>query len=106
MILFSPDNFTIYSYSVNGAEICKSQERAKFIASPLIVKDSYRKDYLIYGTETGDVVLRNAGTLDTIRRISLSGAAPVLSVMITSDLRFLLVGCADGELTVITDPTV
>lgn len=51
----------------------------------------------------GDVVIRNATTLKLINRFSL-GSGPILCVLVSSDLRFLLVGGADGELTILTDP--
>jgi len=65
-----------------------------------------KRDYLVYGTDTGDIVIRQAGNLDLVKRVSLTAAAPVLSLMLTSDLRFLLACCADGEMTVITDPSI
>lgn len=104
VILFAPDENTLYSFSVNGAQLHKVHERCMYINSPIIVKDHNHRDYLIYGTEMGDIVIRYAGTLESMRRFSLSGSVPVVSLLATRDLKYLLVGCADGELGVLTDP--
>lgn len=106
VIVFSAAQGCVFSYSVNGAELCRVQEKSRYVSCALVVRDLHRKDYLVYGCDNGDIVVRNAGTLELVRRISLAAAAPVMTLMITSDLRFLLAGCADGELTVITDPSV
>ena len=104
VVIFSSALSAIFTYSVNGAELCRVQEKSRFISCAHVVTDFCRKDFLIYGCENGEIIVRTAGTLEMVRRISLVAAAPVLTIMITSDLRFLLAGCADGELTVITDP--
>jgi hypothetical protein len=105
VILFTAGQSMVFTYSVNGAELCRVQDKFKWVSSALVVKDLMRKDFLVYGTDTGDIVIRHAGTLELVRRIALTAAAPVLSLMLTSDLRFLLACCADGEMTVITDPS-
>lgn len=58
----------------------------------------------IYGTESGDVVIRNCGTLDIVRRFVLRNSAPITTIFTTPDLRFLIIGGADGELTILSDP--
>ncbi|CAG9328520.1 unnamed protein product [Blepharisma stoltei] len=104
VILFSSEENMFYSYAVNGAQLHRNNERCKFVNSPMIVKDMNFRDFLIYGTESGDIVIRYAGTLEVLRRFTLSGGIPVISLIATRDLKFLLFGCADGELGVLTDP--
>lgn len=106
IILFSSALSGIFTYSVNGAELCRVQEKVKLFSSALVITDMQQRDFLIYGCENGEIIIRNAGTLALIRKISLTAAAPVLTIILTSDLKFLLAGCADGELTVVTDPTI
>lgn len=104
VILFSSEENSLYSFSVNGAPLYKVHERCVFITSPIILRNINCQEYLVYGTETGDIVIRYAGTLEPLRRFSITGGSPVLTLMANKDLRFLLVGCADGELGVLTDP--
>jgi hypothetical protein len=104
VLLFSSEENTLYSYSVNGAFLHKTHERCYHICSPIVVKDHNQQDFLVYGTDIGEIVIRHAGNLQPMRRFWLSGSSPVLTLIATPDLRFLLAGCADGELTVLTDP--
>eukprot|EP00360_Condylostoma_magnum_P000833 CAMPEP_0168316984 /NCGR_PEP_ID=MMETSP0210-20121227/21505_1 /TAXON_ID=40633 /ORGANISM="Condylostoma magnum, Strain COL2" /LENGTH=101 /DNA_ID=CAMNT_0008309123 /DNA_START=1632 /DNA_END=1934 /DNA_ORIENTATION=- len=94
----------IYSFSVNGVQLKSAVERSMNMICPVVVTDPSQVDFIIYGTEAGDVVIRNCGTLDVVRRFVLRDSAPITSLVITNDLRFLVVGGADGELTVLTDP--
>lgn len=105
VVVFSLAQSQVFTYSVNGAELCRAQDKFKWVSCAVVVKDLLRRDFLVYGTDTGDIVIRYAGNLELVRRIALTAAAPVLSLMMTSDLRFLLACCADGEMTVITDPS-
>ena len=104
VILFSPQENFLYSFSVNGDNLHRSHERCFFVTSPVVVRDLECVEYLVYGTEVGDIVVRSTGNLEVLHRYSLASGTPVLSVVVTSDLRFLLAGGADGELTVLTDP--
>lgn len=106
IIVFTAGQSTVYTYSVNGAELCRVQDKYKWVSCALVVKNLMKKDFLVYGTDTGEIVIRQTGNLELITRVSLASAAPVLTLMLTSDLRFLLACCADGEMTVITDPSI
>lgn len=47
--------------------------------------------------------------MNTLKRINISTSniiQPVLSFMVSKDRRFLLVGCGEGGLTVITEPLI
>ena len=106
IVVFTVGQSVVYTYSVNGAELCRVQDKYRWVSCALVAKDLLKRDYLVYGTDTGDIVIRQAGNLDLVKRVSLTAAAPVLTLMLTSDLRFLLACCADGEMTVITDPSI
>jgi len=62
---------------------------------------------LIYGTERGYMVIRELPFMAPLKRINISTnnvIQPVLSFIVSKDRRFLLVGCGEGGLTVITEP--
>jgi hypothetical protein len=42
--------------------------------------------------------------LQTYKRFLISSNSPVLSITITKDKKFILCGCNDGELSVMTEP--
>jgi len=105
VILFSAKTNVLYAFSVNGELIHKAHERASFVISPLVVRDLNQTEYLVYGTEIGEVVIRAVGTFAVVKRVTVVNGIPILTLLTTQDLRFLLAGCADGELTVLTDPT-
>mmetsp|Transcript_10515 Transcript_10515/g.10584 ORF Transcript_10515/g.10584 Transcript_10515/m.10584 type:complete len:85 (+) Transcript_10515:674-928(+) len=62
-------------------------------------------DKLIYGTERGFVIIRQLPCLKVIRKLQVSNHYPVLSLFLSSEKKFLLVGCGDGGLNVITEPS-
>ncbi|CAG9332437.1 unnamed protein product [Blepharisma stoltei] len=104
VVLFSSQESCLYSFSINGEPLYRVHERCVHMTSPIILRNLNQQEFLIYGTETGDIVIRYASTLEPLRRFSITGGSPVLTLMANKDLRFLLVGCADGELGVLTDP--
>jgi hypothetical protein len=62
---------------------------------------------LIYGTEKGYLVIRDLPFMAPLKRINISTnniIQPVLTFIVSKDRRFLLVGCGEGGLTVITEP--
>ena len=62
---------------------------------------------LIYGTERGYMVIRELPFMNPLKRINISTnnlIQPVLTFIVSKDKRFLLVGCGEGGLTVITEP--
>ena len=76
---------------------------------PKVIQNSYFLERLIYGTEKGQIVIRELPFMTTLKRINISTSnviQPVLSFVISKDRRFLLVGCGEGGLTVITEPLI
>lgn len=63
-------------------------------------------DKLVYGTEKGCIILRQLPLLKQIKKQLVSNNYPVMSIVASPDKRFLLVGCGDGGLNVITDPNL
>jgi hypothetical protein len=59
---------------------------------------------LVYGTEKGYLIFRQLPSLKQTKKQQVSTSYPVLSVIVSSDRRFLLVGCGDGGLNVVTEP--
>jgi hypothetical protein len=57
---------------------------------------------MVYGNDKGDIVFRSTGNFEIIRTCSLGVSSPVIQVSLTSDLRNMLVGCADGEIAILT----
>jgi hypothetical protein len=75
--------------------------------APKVIQNSYFMERLIYGTERGYMVIRELPFMTPLKRINISTnniIQPVLSFIVSKDRRFLLVGCGEGGLTVITEP--
>ena len=101
---FSREDHLWYSVSLNGHFLEKAREESGHIISPLVIKDSHFMERLVYGTEKGYLVFRQLPLLKQIKKQQVSANYPVLSVIVSPDRRFLLVGCGDGGLNVITEP--
>jgi hypothetical protein len=61
-------------------------------------------DRLVYGTEKGYLIFRQLPMLRQLKKQQVSTSFPVLSIVVSPDRRFLLVGCGDGGLNVVTEP--
>ena len=57
---FSREDHHWYSYSLNnpGHMLEKQREECSHMIQPLVIKDSYHMDRLVYGTEKGYLILR------------------------------------------------
>lgn len=104
LVSFCPSQATIWSHSINGAILCQAHERSAHVISPVLARNLHWQEFVIYGTESGEIVIRTVKNLLPLRRLALANSSPVLTLLVSDDLRFLLAGCADGELTVLTDP--
>jgi len=78
-------------------------EECSNIVSPLVIKDSFFMDKLVYGTEKGHIMLRSLPSLTRFRRLLAATNHPVLTISVSPDRRFLHVGCGDGGIIVITE---
>jgi hypothetical protein len=82
-------------------------EECSNIVGPKVIQNSYFMERLIYGTERGYIVIREMPFMTPLKRINISTNSiiqPVLTFVVSKDRRFLLVGCGEGGLTVITEP--
>mmetsp|Transcript_20253 Transcript_20253/g.37790 ORF Transcript_20253/g.37790 Transcript_20253/m.37790 type:complete len:2300 (-) Transcript_20253:736-7635(-) len=104
IISFCPSQTSIWSHSVNGGLLMQIHERCSHVISPVLVRNLHWQEFIVYGTEAGEIVIRTVKNLQPLRRLALANCSPVLTLLVSEDLRFLLAGCADGELTVLTDP--
>lgn len=77
---------------------CKIKEFNNNIKKNIFIK--------AYGNNYGEVIFRDLPNLKEKKRAAVSVSGPVLSLMLSKDKRFLLFGCSDGELTVMTDPNI
>lgn len=104
IVFFSAEDRTLISYSINGQFLESIKEEASHILCPLVAKDINTTECLIYGNENGEVLIRELPFLSIRKRFTVSLHSPVLSLLLTEDKRYLLCGCGDGEISVLTDP--
>ena len=116
--MFAPADKMWVSYSINGQNLNDLEqdkevlhkncfEESNSIVAPKVIQNSYFMEKLIYGTERGYIVIRDLPFLAPLRRINISTnnlIQPVLTFIVSKDRRFMLVGCGEGGLTVITEP--
>ena len=69
----------------------------------MIIKDMYCRDFLVYGTSSGDLVFADAASLKETNRFNVG--SPITTLLVTKNKRFILVGIDSGELIIVTDPT-
>ena len=104
IIFFSNEDRTLVSYSINGQFLESVTDESIHVLSPHILKDLNSIECLVYGNEKGDIYMRELPFLNLRRRYTGSSGSPVLSILLTKDRRFLLFGCGDGEISVLTEP--
>jgi len=121
--MFSPLDRIWNSFSINGQNLNDLEEKdtdkktgvihrnyyeeCSNIVAPKVIQNSYFMERLIYGTERGYIVIRELPFMTPLKRINISTnniIQPVLTFIVSKDRRFLLVGCGEGGLTVITEP--
>lgn len=104
IIFFSSEDRTLCSYSINGQLLESLTDESIHLLSPTILKDINSIESLVYGNEKGDIYQRELPFLNIRRRLTVSMGSPVLSIQLTKDRKFLLFGCGDGEISVLTEP--
>ena len=67
--LYSREDHMWHSFSINGSFLDKQREECSHIVQPLIVKDSYFMDKLVYGTERGYIVMRSLPHLRILKKL-------------------------------------
>lgn len=61
---------------------------------------------MILGNEKGEIILLELPFLKVRKIIIASQNNPAYSLVISNDRRFLLYGCIDGDISIITDPNI
>lgn len=107
---FTRDDHSWNSITINGDPVflegtdSKTRyEEASHIVQPLVIKSSEHIEKLVYGTERGSICMRTLPSLERYKKLQVSKDYPVLTLLISPDRRFLLCGCGDGGLIVITE---
>lgn len=107
VLLFCNSEKLIYSYGINGQLIQRVVEKeAAYFLSPIIMKDINSFEYVAYGNERGEVIMRSLPFLENMKRFTVAKDACVNRVSISRNGRYLVAGCSDGEVSVITDPNL
>ena len=118
IVFFSYRDKILYSYSINGEYlsswsekegdplkgVAESNHQYDLIRSPKVISDSYFNDHLIYGTDKGTILIRSLPYLDNPRHLLVATGYSILTLLVSNDRRFLLVGTTIGGLRVLTDP--
>ena len=106
VVYFSNEDRTLYSYSINGRLLENINDDSIHIISPIVVKDLNFSEILIYGNEKGEIYLRELPFLNFRKKFLVSNGSSVLSILLSNDRKFLLCGCGDGEIAVLSDPNI
>lgn len=61
-------------------------------------------EHVVYGNEHGDATFRALPFLDNLTKHVVAKDAAVNRVCLSKSSKFVIVGCSDGELSVITAP--
>lgn len=95
----------IYCYSINGQLIQRVHEKIiDYFLSPILMKDSNGLEHIAYGNEKGRVIFRALPFLDNSSKHIVARDALVNRICISKSGKFIIAGCSDGELSVITSP--
>lgn len=109
LCFYSRDDHYWHCFTLNGLHLTSDvdkkikYEESSHIVQPLVIKSSNSLDKLVYGTEKGYIQMRHLPSMERYRKLSASKEYPVLTLLASPDRRFLLTGCGDGGLIVITD---
>lgn len=95
----------MYCYSINGQLLQRTHEKGtECFMNVTLMKDSLGFEHVAYGNQAGEVIFRAMPFLDHDVKSPVAKSALVNRVCPSRNVRFLVTGCSDGELAVITDP--
>ena len=105
-IIFCRKNLFFYSYSLLGKLIEKDKEDYIDIKSPIIFKDNYGNDKLLYGDDTGSINIRLLPNLDLLPPFEINETS--INIINISNNRKYCTGWSDEEeeLYIIFDPNL
>ena len=104
VIFSSSEDKRLYSYSINGQVLEVIKEEMMSCLSPMLLKDLNKIEYLVYGNLKGEIFIRDLPFLSLRKKFTVAKEIPILSLLLSPDERYLLCGCGDGEISVLTDP--
>ena len=97
------------TYTINGEFVGEVEEpdASRYIKSPVIFKNLYFEDFLIYGTDKGFVKIRAFPRMNKIvDALNVSNGASVEILEISKDKRYCAVWSKNNELNIIKDVSV
>ena len=86
------------TYTINGEFICEEKESddINYIKCPVVFKNLYFQDFLIYGTDDGSVKIRKFPEMNLINSITVCKGHPIEALTISGDKRYCY-AWANGE---------
>ena len=97
------------TYTINGefvSEEKEKEEQGTIIKSPIIFKNLYFQDFLIYGTDKGYVKIRAFPKMNIIGSIHVSLGNSIETLEISKDKRYCYAWSKGNEINIIKDSTV
>lgn len=105
VVLFCNVESIIYCYSINGQLIQRVTEKEiEHFLSPVLIRDTLGFEHVAYGNEHGETIFRTLPYLDNPIKHVVAKDAAVNRICLSKSSKFVIVGCSDGELSVITAP--
>jgi WD40 repeat protein len=105
-VIYAKESMCFYSYAINGFFLCKENENDE-IHSPRMFSDKNYCDYLLYGTNSGNVVIREFPNMEKIAYIEVAKGKVINCVDISEDKNVIYAYAEVGqEIISIKDPRV
>jgi hypothetical protein len=70
------------------------------------MRDSFFCEHVIICTDKGELQVRSVGRLELEKKLLLVRESVGVTMQASKDQRFLLAGCSDGEMAIVTNPRV
>ena len=105
-VIYCRKNLYFYSYSLIGKLIEKDKEEYIDIKSPIIIRDNYGNDKLLYGDDTGSINIRFLPDLELLQPFEINESS--INIINISDNRKYCAGWSDEEeeIYIIFDPNL
>ena len=99
------------TYTINGEFVSEEKEEdelgSKYIKSPIVFKNLYFQDFLIYGTDKGYVKIRSFPKMNIIGKIlEVTPGISIETLTISKDKRYCYVWSKGSEIYIIKDVSV
>lgn len=105
IVFYSEEMLSFFCYSINGLFLCKEEENDGVI-SPVTINDKSFCDFLVYGTNNGNIVIRAFPNMDFTGLIHVSDF-PIKCLDVSEDRTHIYAWTDQGqEIISIKDPRV